>query len=115
MPSEDECGEAAERLQDWLGYEHVVERVKFSSDQPKITFYFRNNIRVSLHFGSAEYMFNGKVTLGQFYSQFGSGIELKKFRDVYAIKFIYEILRGEAETVILKCEEEVRAIWDEDR
>lgn len=105
--------DAAERLEDWLGYRHVIERIRFSTEDPEITFHFDNGIRVTLQFDDVHYNFSDRVTVSQFHNQFGSDIELKS-DDLRVINFVYKILRGEAKPLILKCEEEIQDLWEEE-
>lgn len=111
MPNQYE--EAEEKLQDWLGYEHIIERIKFSRDEPRVSFHFDNGLRVGLLFHGPEKTFNKNLELSQFHNQFGSSLEITE-NDIRVIHFVYKILTGEATPLILKCEDEIQSIWKEE-
>jgi len=108
----DQYEEAEEKLQDWLGYKHIIKRIKFSRQKPKVTFHFDNGLRVGLYFNNTEKTFTGSVELSQFHNQFGSEIQVTK-DDVRAVRFMHRVLIGEAKPLIFKCEEEIQKIWSD--
>jgi len=112
----DRYEEAEERIEDWLGYKHIVKRVQIQEKQSGrrffVVFHFDNGIRVGLRFDGSKKTYSGVVELSQYHRQFGSDLEIKE-DDVRAIRFMYKILAGDAQPLVFKCEEEVQRIWED--